>query len=68
MGGDAQPSLINFTVDGKEYQAEEGMTWGQFIETEYNTYPFYTLEYNGEYLIVETQIWGSMYRVISNDQ
>lgn len=28
--------LINFTVDGTSYQAEEGMTWAQFINSKYN--------------------------------
>lgn len=30
-------SLITFTIDGTEYQAEEGMTWGQWVESKYNT-------------------------------
>lgn len=30
-------SLISFTIDGTEYQAEEGMTWGEWVESEYNT-------------------------------
>ena len=28
---------INFTIDGTTYQAESGMTWGTWIESEYNT-------------------------------
>lgn len=28
--------LISFTVGGNEYQAEEGMTWAEFIESDYN--------------------------------
>ena len=28
--------LITFTVDGTEYQAEEGMTWGEWVDSEYN--------------------------------
>lgn len=28
--------LITFTFEGKEYQAKEGMTWWQFINTTYN--------------------------------
>lgn len=28
---------INFTIDGTTYQAESGMTWGAWIESEYNT-------------------------------
>ena len=29
-------NLITFTVDGTEYQAEEGMTWGDFYNSDYN--------------------------------
>lgn len=33
-----QPTLISFTIDGVEYQAEEGMTWGEWCANEeYNT-------------------------------
>ena len=31
--------LISFTVDGTEYQAEEGMTWGEWVESDYNPSP-----------------------------
>ena len=30
-------SLISFTIDGTTYQAEEGMTWGEWMESDYNT-------------------------------
>lgn len=29
--------LIEFTIDGTTYQAVEGMTWGEWVESEYNT-------------------------------
>lgn len=29
-------NLINFTVNGEAYQAEEGMTWGEWVESDYN--------------------------------
>lgn len=29
--------LITFTIDGTEYQAESGMTWGEWVESDYNT-------------------------------
>ena len=35
------PKLINFTIDGTPYQAEEGMTWGGWLESPFNTYRFY---------------------------
>ena len=40
------PTLISFTVAGYEYQAEEGMTWGEWLDSEYNTG-------YGSYVIVE---------------
>lgn len=32
--------LITFTIDGTEYQAEDGMTWEQWVNSEYNTKGF----------------------------
>ena len=29
--------LMTFTIDSNFYQAEEGMTWGEFISSNYNT-------------------------------
>ena len=29
-------NLITFIVNGTEYQAEEGMTWGEWVDSEYN--------------------------------
>lgn len=31
-----KPKLIQFTYGGKQYQAEEGMTWDEWIDSEYN--------------------------------
>ena len=30
-------SLISFTIDGTSYQAEEGMTWAEWVASKYNT-------------------------------
>ena len=30
-------TLISFTIAGKSYQAEEGMTWGEWVNSDYNT-------------------------------
>lgn len=30
-------TLITFTVSGTSYQAEEGMTWGDWVDSSYNT-------------------------------
>ena len=34
-------NIINFTIDGTEYQAEEGMTWVNWCDSTYNTAGFY---------------------------
>lgn len=35
-GEESGSNLITFTIDGTEYQAEEGMTWGEWVESKYN--------------------------------
>ena len=37
-----ESSVISFTIDGATYNAYEGMTWGQWVDSEYNT----DLEFN----------------------
>lgn len=32
---------INFTIDGKSYEADEGMTWEQWVNSTYNTDGFF---------------------------
>ena len=48
---DEGSNLITFTVNGISYQAEEGMTWGDFINSEYNDGNFTSsnnrVKYNG---------------------
>lgn len=43
---------INFTVDGSTYQAEEGMTWKEFIDSRYNCLPFMFMDIGWGYLVV----------------
>jgi hypothetical protein len=38
----AAPAIINFTIGGDPYQAEEGMTWAQWVESAYNNGGFYS--------------------------
>ena len=38
-------TLISFTIDGTAYQAEEGMTWGEWVESEYNTNSYTATSY-----------------------
>ena len=35
--GEESGGLINFTIDGTSYQAEEGMTWEEWVNSSYNT-------------------------------
>ena len=37
----ATPTLISFTIAGTSYQAEEGMTWAEWVESSYNTDGYY---------------------------
>ena len=30
-------TLITFTINGTSYQAEDGMTWGEWVNSSYNT-------------------------------
>lgn len=44
-------TLIKFTIDGEEYQAEQGMTWAQWCESDYNSLGVYV---NGNYVVGTT--------------
>lgn len=49
-------NIITFTLENTEYQAEEGMTWGEWVESEYNTGYYYISNdfvyfYNGDIVI-----------------
>ena len=46
----AAPAIINFTIGGDPYQAEEGMTWAQWVESAYNNSGFYSAN--------ESVYWG----------
>ena len=46
-----QKTLITFTIDGVEYQAEEGMTWREWCESEYCENKFnITAHFDGDYI------------------
>ncbi len=45
----AVQQTIVFTIDGTTYYAEEGMTWGEWVESEYNTGGFY-VSTDGKYI------------------
>ena len=37
-----QVTIITFTIEGTTYQAEEGMTWAQWVETDYNAGKYFS--------------------------
>lgn len=43
----APVTTINFTIDGTSYQAEEGMTWAQWVLSDYNNGGFALDSYGG---------------------
>lgn len=45
---DNSANLISFTIDGTTYQAEEGMTWGEWVDSQYSNGLFNI--YNGTYV------------------
>ena len=49
-GGSGNVEMISFTIDGTTYQAEAGMTWGEWVDSEYNTSGVYIGSDNGVYL------------------
>lgn len=44
------PTLITFTIDGTSYQAEEGMTWKEWANSEYNTSRYFWGDYSNAIL------------------
>jgi hypothetical protein len=42
-------NLITFTIDGVIYQAEDGMTWGEWVDSEYNVDGY--LVYNNNLIV-----------------
>ena len=58
-GGGGDATIINFTIDGTSYQAEAGMTWGEWVESDYNTGGF-TVGIE-DYLDIEVIMLNDMY-------
>ena len=53
-------TIINFTIEGTSYQAEEGMTWGEWVaEPAYNTVG---LEKDGEWYIVDPSTHKTVFK------
>ena len=67
--------MISFTIDGVAYQAESGMTWRDWVKSEYNTGgyyeknggisddSFYVLDQDYHWVIPEDKIQGIQYSV-----
>lgn len=60
-GGD---KLITFTIDGTTYQAMNGMTWGEWVNSEYNTIGAYI---SNDFIMtnrnkhIDTNFFGTMF-------
>ena len=50
------PPILIFTIDGIEYQAEEGMTWEKWVNSDYNI---------DGYIIIEEQSTSGIHKHIS---
>lgn len=63
--------LISFTIDGTTYQAEEGMTWQEWLSSEYNTDAFFLVQTEGVARWVSAGLMdgsiASHYVVVYND-
>ena len=57
-GGEESGNLITFTVDGVEYQAQEGMSWEEFINSEYNT---------GNFIIKNNYIYTTDDKIVNDN-
>jgi len=55
---DAPVTTINFTIDGTPYQADAGMTWAQWVVSDYNTGEF-VLDIDGD-----PMVWSSDGRAV----
>lgn len=60
IGGSPQADvrLINFTVDGTIYQAEDGMIWGEWVRSKYNTDGFLIDESYGQGFVHDSNLFG----------
>lgn len=57
------PTIIEFSIEGTTYYAEEGMNWEEWVDSEYNTGGYYcnTMDY-----IVNDSVFGTDYSVSYN--
>lgn len=57
-------NLITFTIKDATYQAEEGMTWGQWVNSEYNTDGYYIDSWNSCVIKPSDDVW--VHTVVDN--
>lgn len=64
------PTLISFTFNGTSYQAEEGMIWSEWCESEYNTiglsYDSNFVTYGGMHVLVDNSAVSPNVSIIAN--
>ena len=58
--------MINFTIGGTAYQAEYGMTWSEWLASDYNTYRYHN-PYDTTGNVVAAEIDYSIYSFTLND-
>ena len=62
VSGDIE--LISFTIDGDHYEAEDGMTWGEWVDSEYNTGGAYVsgdrINYQSNYVSTDGEESGAV--------
>jgi hypothetical protein len=56
---DVPVTTINFTIDGTPYQADAGMTWGEWLESDYNVDGYVMGEYLG--ICPEGEDWVAVF-------
>ena len=54
------PKMINFNIEDTSYQAEEGMTWQQFCNSEYNDNTFSIDSNNNEVVMVTNDVTNNI--------
>ena len=62
-------TLIGFTIDGTSYQAEQGMTWDEWVRSEYSTSEFCILcsVNDGENMIARYPFEIGKYYILTED-
>ena len=62
-----EKEIITFTIDGTQCQAEEGMTWGEWANSEYNTEEVYTVSSSGILKVSDENGQLTRYTLYTND-